>query len=397
MYTNEHMTEHIKKQTVSPNDKAALALHKKLRGKISIQPKVAIKKDLLKLVYTPGVAAVSTHLAHAVKSGGPCIANDYTWRGNTVAVVSDGSAVLGLGNIGPEGALPVMEGKAYLFKSLANIDAVPLVLATQDTEEIIATVQALAPSFAAINLEDISAPRCFEIERRLRETMPIPVMHDDQHGTAVVVLAGIINALKVVKKKKENVRAVIVGSGAAGSAVAEMLVAYGIGDVTMCDRKGIIDMHDADVHKAALAMKTNKGKLTGTLEDAMIDADIVLGVSGPNTISADMVASMRKGAIVFAMANPIPEIMPDVAKKAGAAVVATGRSDFPNQINNSLGFPGIFRGALDAGIVQFTPRMFIRAAENLAKLVAKPTANKVIPDPLDPKVVPAVAKAFKLR
>jgi malate dehydrogenase (oxaloacetate-decarboxylating) len=329
--------------------------------------------------------------------------NLYTWRGNTVAVVSDGSAVLGLGNIGPEGALPVMEGKAYLFKSLAGIDAVPVVLATQDTEEIIKTVQNLAPSFAAINLEDIAAPRCFEIEQRLRETMPIPVMHDDQHGTAVVVLAGIINALKVVGKKKADVRAVVVGSGAAGSAVAEMLLEYGIGDVTVCDRKGVIDMHDRDAHKAALAMKTNKAKITGTLEDAMIDADIVLGVSGPNTISAEMVASMKRGqkgepaAIVFAMANPNPEIMPDVAKKAGAAVVATGRSDFPNQINNSLGFPGIFRGALDSGIVQFKPEMFIRAAENLAKLVPKPTANKVIPDPLDARVVPAVAKAFKMK
>jgi malate dehydrogenase (oxaloacetate-decarboxylating) len=361
-----------------------------------VQPKVKIKRDLLKLVYTPGVAAVSTLLANSKKAGKD-ETNTYTWRGNTVAVVSDGSAVLGLGNIGPEGALPVMEGKAYLFKALAGIDAVPIVLATQDTEEILKVVQALAPSFAAINLEDISAPRCFEIERRLRETMPIPVMHDDQHGTAVVVLAGIINALKVVGKKKSDVRVVIVGSGAAGSAVAEMLLLYGIGDVTVCDRKGVIDMHDKDVHKAALAMKTNKAKITGSLSDAMIGADIVLGVSGPNTISAEMVASMADKAIVFAMANPIPEIMPDVALKAGAMVVATGRSDFPNQINNSLGFPGIFRGALDYGVVQFTPEMFIRAAENLAKLVPKPTANKVIPDPLDPKVVAAVAKAFKIR
>jgi malate dehydrogenase (oxaloacetate-decarboxylating) len=390
------------KSTLTPNDKAAIALHKKLHGKISVQPKVKIKRDLLKLVYTPGVAAVSTLLATSKKAGKD-ETNTYTWRGNTVAVVSDGSAVLGLGNIGPEGALPVMEGKAYLFKALAGIDAVPIVLATQDTEEIIKTVQALAPSFAAINLEDISAPRCFEIEKRLRETMPIPVMHDDQHGTAVVVLAGIINALKVVGKKKGDVRAVIVGSGAAGSAVAEMLLLYGIGDVTVCDRKGVIDMHDTDMHKAQLAMKTNKAEIKGALSDAMIDADIVLGVSGPNTISAEMVANMKRGkkgepqAIVFAMANPIPEIMPDVAKKAGAAVVATGRSDFPNQINNSLGFPGIFRGALDHGVVQFTPEMFIRAAENLAKLVPKPTANKVIPDPLDPKVVGAVAKAFKIR
>lgn len=396
-----------KKVVLTPNDKAALALHKKLRGKISVQPKVKIKRDLLKLVYTPGVAAVSMHVANSKKAEqegkGKDETNLYTWRGNTVAVVSDGSAVLGLGNIGPEGALPVMEGKAYLFKSLAGIDAVPIVLATQDTEEIIKTVQSLAPSFAAINLEDIAAPRCFEIEQRLRETMPIPVMHDDQHGTAVVVLAGIINALKVVGKKKADVRAVVVGSGAAGSAVAEMLLAYGIGDVTVCDRKGVIDMHDTDAHKAALAMKTNRAKITGTLEDAMIDADIVLGVSGPNTLSAEMVANMKRGkkgepaAIVFAMANPIPEIMPDVAKKAGAAVVATGRSDFPNQVNNSLGFPGIFRGALDSGIVQFKQEMFIRAAENLAKLVPKPTANKVIPDPLDPKVVPAVAKAFKMK
>lgn len=398
---------HKEKQMLTPNDKLAIALHKKLRGKISVTPKVKIKKDLLKLVYTPGVAAVSTLVANSKKAEqegkGKDETNTYTWRGNTVAIVSDGSAVLGLGNIGPEGALPVMEGKAFLFKSLAGIDAVPIVLATQDVEEIVTTVRALAPSFAAINLEDIGAPRCFEITRRLQEIMPIPVMHDDQHGTAVVVLAGIINALKVVGKKKGDVRAVIVGSGAAGSAVAELLLAYGIGDVTVCDRKGVIDMHDKDLHKAQLAMKTNKAKITGTLEDAMIDADIVLGVSGPNTISADMVASMKRGtkgepaAIVFAMANPIPEIMPDVAKKAGALVVATGRSDFPNQINNSLGFPGIFRGALDNGVTQFTEAMYIRAAENLAKLVPKPTANKVIPDPLDRRVVDAVAKAFKIR
>jgi malate dehydrogenase (oxaloacetate-decarboxylating) len=380
----------MQKTNTTNHAAAALALHKKLRGKISVAPKVKIKRDLLKLLYTPGVAAVSTLVASDKSK-----TNDYTWRGNTVAVISDGSAVLGLGNIGPEGALPVMEGKAYLFKSLANIDAVPLVLATQSTEEIIAAVRALAPSFAAVNLEDISAPRCFEIEERLRACMPIPVMHDDQHGTSVVVLAGLINALKVVKKKKEDVRAVVVGSGAAGSAIARLCLAYGIGDITVCDSKGVINAHSSDPYKAELAQLTNKAHIQGSLLDAMRGADIALGVSGPNTVSEEAVASMAPRAIVFAMANPVPEILPCLALRAGAMVFATGRSDFPNQINNSLAFPGIFRGALDNGVVQFTQSMFIRAAENLARLVQKPTASNVIPDPLDARVVRAVAKAFR--
>lgn len=376
-------------QQFNQNDKRSLSIHKKYKGKISVQPKVKIKRALLQQLYTPGVAAVSRVVAADTKK-----TNEYTWRGNTVAVVSDGSAVLGLGNIGPEGALPVMEGKAYLFKSLAGIDAVPIVLNTQDTEAIIACVQALEPSFAAINLEDIAAPRCFEIERRLAESMRIPVMHDDQQGTAVVVLAGIINALKVVKKKKEHVRVVIVGAGAAGSACADMLLSYGVRDIYVVDRSGIIQKDAQDAHKRLLAERTNKDGRAGTIGDAFKDADIMIGVSGPGIVTEALIQTMASRPIIFAMANPIPEIMPDVAYRAGAAVVATGRSDFPNQINNSLGFPGIFRGALDHGVTKFDHTMFVRAAENLAKLVSRPTAKKIIPDPLDARVVKAVAKAI---
>jgi malate dehydrogenase (oxaloacetate-decarboxylating) len=380
-----------KKKSSHANDMLALALHKKHKGKISVQPKIKIKRALLQQLYTPGVAAVS-RLVAAEKNK----TNDYTWRGNTVAVISDGSAVLGLGNIGPEGALPVMEGKAYLFKALAGIDAVPIVLNTQDTEEIIATVRALEPSFAAINLEDIAAPRCFEIEKRLRETLAIPVMHDDQQGTAVVVLAGVINALKVVGKKKQHVRVVVVGAGAAGSACVAMLRSFGVKDIFVVDRKGIITANDPDAHKQMLARQTNKEGRTGSIADAFVGVDIMIGVSGPGIVTEDMVRSMARDAIVFAMANPTPEIMPELARRAGAAVIATGRSDFPNQINNSLGFPGIFRGALDAGVTKFDHRMFVRAAENLAKLVAKPTAKLIIPDPLDTRVVTAVGKAIHL-
>jgi malate dehydrogenase (oxaloacetate-decarboxylating) len=370
----------------------ALEFHKKNRGKISIHAKTKLTQEVLRLAYTPGVAAVSSHLAKHTED-----TNTYTWRGNTVAVISDGSAVLGLGNIGPEGALPVMEGKSYLFKSLANIDAVPIVLGTQDTEEIIATIQNIAPSFAGINLEDIAAPRCFEIERRLKQVLSIPVMHDDQHGTAMVVLAGLINALKVVKKKKERVRIVVAGAGAAGSAITEMLLTYGVHDVLVVDSKGILAVSDLSLtgYKKSLAERTNKHIIAGTLVDALLGADVFIGVSKGNTVTAEMIRLMNPKAIVFAMANPIPEIFPDEAKKGGAYIVTTGRSDFPNQVNNSLGFPGIFRGALDNGVRDITETMLIRAALSLAKLVAKPTVTQILPKTFDPRVAKAVARAIR--
>ncbi len=373
--------------------KASLLLHKKLRGKVSIVPKMAVRnKQDLSLVYTPGVGAVSSYVAtHKDKMA------EYTMKGNTVAVISDGSAVLGLGNIGPEGALPVMEGKAMLFKALSGIDAFPLVLATQDTEEIIATIKNIAPVFGGINLEDISAPRCFEIERRLQEMLDIPVLHDDQHGTALVVLSGLINALKVVKKNPKQIRIVISGSGAAGTAIAELLILFGVGDVVMLDSKGILHKERTDLteEKQALVKKTNKEGKKGGLDEALLGADVFIGVSKGNTVQERHVRSMAKGAIVFALANPLPEIMPDLAKKAGAAVVATGRSDFANQINNSLGFPGIFRGALDHKVKKITDQMLIRAARHLAALVVKPTAERIVPNTFDPAVVKAVARAIR--
>ncbi len=380
----------IKKQNDS--GKESLALHKKLRGKIGIAPKVKLTQDLLRLAYTPGVAAVSSHVATRKHD-----TNTYTWRGNTVAVVSDGSAVLGLGNIGPEGALPVMEGKSFLFKSLADIDAVPIVLSTQDTEEIIAAVKAIAPSFAGINLEDIAAPRCFEIEARLKKELDIPVMHDDQHGTAMVVLAGLINALKVVGKKKNTVKVVIAGAGAAGSAVTDMLLGYGISNILVVDSKGIISLSDISLsgHKKEIAEKTNKDLVVGSLFDALLGADVFIGVSKGNTVTAEMIRLMNTQAIVFALANPTPEILPEEAKKGGAIVVATGRSDFPNQINNSLGFPGIFRGALDNKVRNITDAMLVKGAEAIARLVKKPTAGNLLPKTFDRAVVKAVAQAIR--
>lgn len=373
--------------------KASLELHKKLRGKISIVPKIPVrnKKDL-SLVYTPGVGAVSSYVAlHKDKMA------EYTMKGNTVAVISDGSAVLGLGNIGPEGALPVMEGKAMLFKALSGIDAFPIVLDTQDTEAIIATVKYIAPVFGGINLEDIAAPRCFEIERRLQEELTIPVLHDDQHGTALVVLSGLINALKVVKKNPQKVKVVIAGSGAAGTAIAELLMLFGVRDVVMLDSQGIIHRNRANLEKekALLAEKTNKQGLSGGLDEALSEADVFIGVSKGGTVKEHHIKCMSKDPIVFALANPIPEIMPDLAKKAGARVVATGRSDFANQINNSLGFPGIFRGALDHKVRKITDAMLIRAAKNLAALVEKPSPVNIIPNTFDPAVVQAVAKAIR--
>ncbi len=371
----------------------ALAIHKKLRGKISVTPKAPLRtRNDLNLFYTPGVGAVSSYVAAR-----PETAREYTMKGNTVAVVSDGSAVLGLGNLGPEGALPVMEGKAMLFKALADIDAFPIVLDTQDTDEIIETVKNIAPGFGGINLEDIAAPRCFEIEHRLRELLSIPVFHDDQHGTAMVVLAGLINALKVVKKKLTAARIVISGVGAAGQAIAELLLKAGAVNIVLVDSRGIVSRlrKDLDAHKLRLLKLTNPLHLSGELEDALLGADVFIGVSKAGLLTSAHVRSMAPRAIVFALANPIPEIMPDLAYKAGATVVATGRSDFPNQLNNSLGFPGIFRGALDNGVKEISDSMLIKAAIHLSKLIAKPMAKKIIPDMFDKRVVKAVAKAIR--
>lgn len=372
--------------------KAALDLHRQLRGKIEVKLKKPLRtKRDLSLLYTPGVGSASSYLAeHPAKTG------DYTMRRNTVAIISDGSAVLGLGNIGPEGALPVMEGKALLFKALANIDAWPLVLATQDTEEIIKTIQALAPSFGGINLEDISAPRCFEIERRLQESLNIPVFHDDQYGTAMVVLAGLLNAVKVVKKQLKRSRVVISGVGAAGQAIAHLLLEVGVEDIVLVDSQGIIDSRrkGLDKYKKALVKQTNHQRRSGSLADALIQADIFIGVSRPGLLTPSLIRAMASSPIVFALSNPVPEIMPHLARHAGVAVMATGRSDFPNQINNSLGFPGIFRGALDNRVKGITKTMLVKAADNLAHLIPQPRAQSIIPDMFDRRVVKAVSRAI---
>ncbi len=384
-----------KKKTKAVEDISAKALlvHKKLRGKISITPKakVANKVDL-SVYYTPGVGAVSSFLAKNKDK-----TREYTMKSNMVAVVSDGSAVLGLGNIGPEAALPVMEGKAMLFKALGGVDAFPLVLATQDTESIIATVKNIAPGFGGINLEDISAPRCFEIEARLKEELNIPVMHDDQHGTALVVVAGLINALKVVKKHPHHIRIVVAGAGAAGQAIAKLLLLFGVGDILMVDSKGILSptRSDLDRHKLEMVQLTNKENRSGTLQDAFVSSDVFIGVSQGGTVKKEDIARMNKSPIVFSLANPVPEIMPEEAKAGGAAVIATGRSDFDNQINNSLGFPGIFRGALDHGVRDITDEMLLMAAKRLAALVKQPTAKQIIPSTFDPRVAKAVASAIR--
>lgn len=371
----------------------SIELSKKIGGKIEIKSKKKLTKESLSVLYTPGVADVCKAIAKNKK-----LSFEYTIRKNTVAVVSDGSAVLGLGNIGPEAGLPVMEGKALLFKELGGVDAIPIVLATQDTEDIIRIVKALAPSFGGINLEDISAPRCFEIERRLKEELDIPVMHDDQHGTAIVVLAGLINALKVVKKDVKKVRIVISGAGAAGTAIMNLLINYGAKHVVVIDSTGIIykerptGMND---FKMEIAKITNPEKLQGTLQDALRGADVFIGVSAPNLINHLDVATMNKDAIVFAMSNPTPEIMPEQALKGGAVIVATGRSDYPNQINNVLAFPGIFRGALDTRTRKITETHKLKAAIAIASLVKKPNRGKIIPDALDKRAVKAVASVFK--
>jgi len=378
--------------------KKSLALHKKYSGKIEIKGKVSIKnRDDLSLAYTPGVGQVCLEIAKEPKK-----VYDYTIKKNMVAVVSDGSAVLGLGNLGALGAIPVMEGKALLFKEFAGVDAFPICLTTQDTEEIIKAVKQIAPVFGGINLEDISAPRCFEIENRLRKELDIPVMHDDQHGTATVVLSGLINSLKLRKIKKEEAKILINGAGAAGTAITKMLIGYGFKKIILGDSHGIVseDRGDLNSEKKDLIdfIKEKTGiyeKISGDLAMAVKGRDIFIGVSKAGLLTAEMVKTMNIKPIIFALANPIPEIMPDIAKLAGAFIVATGRSDFPNQLNNVLGFPGIFRGALDNKIKQFEPGMFVKAAEALAKCVKKPNVDYVVPKPFDKEVVKAVARTFK--
>ncbi len=373
--------------------KKILAAFKKQGARIETKARVTLKeKKDFSLWYTPGVGAASLHLAKHPKD-----ARLMSIKRNSVAIVSDGSAVLGLGNIGPYGALPVMEGKALIFKVKANIDAWPLVLATQDPDEIVRIVKAVAPNFGGINLEDIAAPQCFEIEKRLIEELDIPVMHDDQHGTAIVVLAGMLNAAKVVQKDFKKLKIVISGAGAAGTAVAKLLKAAGVTDIVLLDRTGTIFVGRANLnaHKAELATLTNPRKVVGGLAEAMQGADAFVGVSGKGVLKTEHVASMAPKSIIFALANPDPEILPDAAWNAGAEVVATGRSDYPNQINNSLVFPGIFRGALDKGVKKITEATKLRAAHAIAALVAKPSADKIIPDMLDKRVVGAVASAVR--
>ena len=376
------------------NEKA-LALHEKWRGKLETVSKTPVKtREALSLAYTPGVAEPCKVIAENKEA-----AYTYTWKSNTVAVVSDGSAVLGLGNIGPHAAMPVMEGKAVLFKELGGVNAVPICLDTQDTEEIIKAVTYLAPGFGGINLEDISAPRCFEIEERLKEILDIPVFHDDQHGTAIVVLAGIINGLKVVGKKKEDCKVIVNGAGSAGVAITKLLLTYGFPNVIMCDKVGIIGKTTEGLNwmQQKMAEVTNPDNLSGTLADALKGADIFVGVSAPNIVTPDMVSSMNRDSILFAMANPVPEIMPDVAKAAGARVVGTGRSDFPNQVNNVVAFPGIFKGALEGRAAQITEEMKLATAQAIAALVPEDQLNEdnIMPEAFDPKVAEVVAEAVK--
>jgi malate dehydrogenase (oxaloacetate-decarboxylating) len=373
--------------------KKVLQEFKKAGARIETKSRVKLKtKEDLALFYTPGVGVMSSYLAEH-----PEDARAFSIKKNSVAVISDGSAVLGLGNIGPYGALPVMEGKALIFKEMANVDAWPIVLDTQDPDEIVRTIIAIAPSFGGINLEDIKAPECFEIEQRLIEKLSIPVMHDDQHGTAIVVLAGLMNAVKVVKKPMKKLRVVISGAGAAGSACAKLLHAAGVTDIIVLDRAGAIYLgrEGMNASKQELATLTNPRKIVGTLEEVLRDADVFIGVSGPNLLTREHVRTMAANAIVFALSNPVPEILPDEAKAGGAAVIATGRSDFPNQINNALVFPGIFRGALDKGVTQITQETKLRAAKALAALVPVPTAQKLLPGIFDKRVVPTIAKAVK--
>lgn len=380
---------------MATNAEKALELHKEWKGKISTEAKCEVKtREDLALAYTPGVAEPCKVIHEDPKE-----AYTYTLKQNTIAVVSDGSAVLGLGNIGPEAAMPVMEGKAVLFKEFGGVNAFPICLKTQDVDEIVETVQRLEPTFGGINLEDISAPRCFEIERRLKETMNIPVFHDDQHGTAIIVLAGVINSLKLTEKKKEDCRIVVNGSGAAGIAISKLLLRYGFRYLVICDSKGIIsrDRENLNWIKKEMLEVTNLDNQNGTLADALVGADIFIGVSAPNSVTEEMVRSMNKDAILFAMANPVPEIMPDLAKAAGARIVGTGRSDFPNQVNNVLVFPGIFKGALEGKARQITEDMKLAAAEALAGIVSDEELNEefILPEAFNPKVAEVVSAAVR--
>ena len=375
------------------NAEKALALHEEWKGKFETTPKMSITtREDLALAYTPGVAEPCKVIAKDKDA-----AYTYTIKSNTIAVVSDGSAVLGLGNIGAYAAMPVMEGKAVLFKSFGGVNAVPICLDTQDTEEIIKTVVNIAPAFGGINLEDISAPRCFEIEERLKEILDIPVFHDDQHGTAIVVLAGIINGLKVTGKNKEDCKVVVNGAGSAGVAITKLLLTYGFKNITMCDKSGILSKTSEGLNwmqKSMMDVTNLEGK-TGTLADAVKGADVFVGVSAPNIVTPEMVASMNRDSILFAMANPVPEIMPDVAKAAGARVVGTGRSDFPNQVNNVIAFPGIFKGALEGRAKQITEDMKLAAALAIANLIpdSELSDTNILPEAFDPKVTDAVCKA----
>lgn len=379
---------------MTTNEKALL-MHEKWNGKLETTAKAPVKnREDLAIAYTPGVAEPCKVIAQDKEA-----AYKYTMKANTVAVVSDGSAVLGLGNIGPHAAMPVMEGKAVLFKEFGGVNAVPICLDTQDTEEIIKAVTWLAPGFGGINLEDISAPRCFEIEERLKAALDIPVFHDDQHGTAIVVLAGIINGLKVVKKRKEDCKVVVNGAGSAGVAITKLLLTYGFPNIVMCDKAGIVSKETEGLNwmQQKMTKVTNPNNETGTLADALKSADIFVGVSAPNIVTPEMVASMNPDSILFAMANPVPEIMPDVAKAAGARVVGTGRSDFPNQVNNVVAFPGIFKGALEGRATQITEEMKLAAAEAIAGLVPENELNEdnIMPEAFDPRVAELVAEAVK--
>lgn len=381
---------HMKHEEIK--EKAVL-LHAKLRGKIKIEPTLEINTpEDLSLVYTPGVGEVSKRIAEDTS-----LTDKLTWRKNTVAIVSDGTAVLGLGDIGPEAAIPVLEGKSAIFKRFANIDAVPIVLNTKETGEIIETIERLSPSFGAIQLEDISAPRCFEIERELMERLNIPVMHDDQHGTAIVVLAGLLNALKVAGKELGDISVRLNGAGAAGIAIADLLVASGVKDLIMFDRSGAIyeGRENLNSEKERVAKKSNAEKQAGSIEQLAAGSDVLIGVSAPGSFTPDMIRGMNSNPIIFALANPIPEIMPDEARAAGAAVIATGRSDFPNQVNNALCYPGLFRGMLDEGVNSVTDEIKIRAAEAIARVIKDPTADSCIPSIFDASLHRIVAESVK--
>lgn len=374
-------------------NKLALELHEKYKGKIttSLRDKEELNRDKLSAYYSPGVGAVSQAIAE-----NPADLPKYTWTNNLVAVISDGSAILGLGNLGPKAAMPVMEGKALLFKHFADVDAVPIVLDVHEPEEIIATVKAIAPSFGAINLEDIAAPKCFEIEERLKAELDIPVFHDDQHGTAVVVLAGLINAAKLTGRNLADCKFVVIGAGAAGTAIIKLLNLYGAKNIVVVDSRGIVGKSRTDLNaeKTALLEYVDASQ-SGSIEDAITDADVFIGVSRAGLLTPELVQKMAKDPIVFALANPVPEIMPDVAKQAGVAIIGTGRSDFPNQVNNSLAFPGIFRGALDHGVKKITDQHKLAAAEALANLVENPTVDKVVPTAFDAGVVEAIANVIR--